>query len=70
MIRLLAGHGADLDTQDRKGLTPLHRATYEGKVDALKALLEAGAVPSVTNRSGHTAFEIPRKEARHYKDRA
>ena len=51
MIRLLARHGADLNTQDRKGRTPLHRATYEGRVEAAEALLEAGADPAVLNLS-------------------
>ena len=70
MIRLLARHGADLNTQDRKGRTPLHRATYEGCVAAAEALLEAGADPTVLNRNGRTAFEIARKEAKHFRKRA
>lgn len=69
-IELLASRGADLDTQDRKGRTPLHRATYEGKVAAAEALLAAGADPSVVNKSGKTAFQIARKDARHFKERA
>ena len=69
MIRLLARHGADLNTQDRKGRTPLHRATYEGRVEAAEALLDAGADPTVLNRNGRTAFEIARKEARHFRER-
>ena len=69
MIRLLARHGADLNTQDRKGRTPLHRATYEGRVEAAEALLDAGADPTVLNRNGRTAFEIARKEAKHFRER-
>ena len=69
MIRLLARHGADLNTQDRKGRTPLHRATYEGRVAATEALLDAGADPAVLNRNGRTAFEIARKEAKHFRER-
>ncbi len=67
-IRLLAQAGADLNTQDGKGRSPLHRATYEGKVDAAEALIECGANVSLTNKKGKTAFEIARKEARHFKD--
>ena len=70
IIRLLAKHGADLDTQDRKGRTPLHRATYEGQVAAAEALLEVGADPAVLNKRGKNAFEIARKDAKYFKDRA
>ena len=70
VIRLLARHGADLDTQDRKGRTPLHRATYEGQVAAAEALLEVGADPTVLNKRGKNAFEIARKDAKYFKDRA
>ena len=68
-IRLLVKHAANLDTQDRKGRTPLHRATYEGRVSAAEALLEVGADPMVLNNSGKNAFEIARKDAKYFKDR-
>ncbi|MCY3841673.1 MAG: ankyrin repeat domain-containing protein [Gammaproteobacteria bacterium] len=70
IIRLLARHGADVDTQDRKGRTPLHRATYEGQVAAAEALLVVGADPAVLNKRGKNAFEIARKDAKYFKDRA
>ena len=70
MIRLLARHGTDLKTQDRKGRTPLHRATYQGCAAAAEALLEAGADPTVLNKRGKTAFEIARKGAKYLKERA
>ena len=70
MIRLLARHRADLNTQDKKGRTPLHRATYEGRVEAAEALLKAGADPTVLNKRGKTAFEIARKDAKYFKTRA
>ena len=69
-IQLLARHGADLNTQDRKGRTPLHRATYEGQVAAAEALLDVGADPMVLNKRGKNAFEIARKDAKYFKDRA
>lgn len=69
-IRLLAERGADLNTQDRKGRTPLHRAMYEGRVAAAEALLEAGADPTVLNKRGKNAFEVARKDAKRYKERA
>ena len=61
--------GADLDTQDRKGRTPLHRATYEGHAEAAEALLAAGADTTILNRTGKTAFEIARKGASYFKKR-
>ena len=67
MVGLLAAHGADLNAQDKKGLTPIHRAMYEGRVAAAEALLEAGADPMVLNKRGKNAFEIARKEARHFR---
>ena len=70
MIRLLAMHGANMNTQDKKGRTPLHRATYEGKVEAAEALLESGADPMVLNKSGKNAFEIARKDAKYFRERA
>ena len=70
MVRCLAKHGADLNTQDKKGRTPLHRAMYEGRVAAAESLLEAGADPMVPNQRGKNAFEIARKETRHFRTRA
>ncbi len=70
MVRFLAKHGADLNTQDKKGRTPLHRAMYEGRAAAAESLLAAGADPMVPNKRGKTAFEIARKDARHFKDLA
>lgn len=69
-IRLLAKYGADLNVQDAKGRTPLHRATYEGRVAAAEALLALGADARITNKRGKTAFAIARKEAKHFKARA
>ena len=69
-VELLVHHGAELNAQDRKGRTPLHRAAYEGRVDALKALLAAGADPDITNKGGKTAFAIARKEAKYLRAQA
>lgn len=43
---------------------------YEGRVAAAEALLEAGADPMVLNKRGKNAFEIARKEAKHFRARA
>lgn len=43
MIRTLARHGADLDTGAPRGMTPLKSAVRNGHMEAVRALLEAGA---------------------------
>ena len=71
MIRLLARHrGRPQHPRTRRGRTPLHRATYEGCVEAAETLLAVGADPTVLNKSGKTAFEIARKDAKYFKMRA
>ncbi len=67
--KLLADAGADLDTQDGKGRTPLHRATYEGHAEAAEVLLTVGADRGVLNANGKSAFEIARRGASYFKKR-
>jgi len=43
VIRALVGHGADLRARSNGGFTPLLFAVREGKIGAVKTLLEAGA---------------------------
>ena len=69
-MKLLARAGADLDTQDPKGRTPLHRATYEGHANAAEVLLAEGADTTKLNNSGKTALEIARLGAAYLKKRA
>lgn len=52
VIETLVAHGARLDAQDSKGNTCLHYATAWGNLKAVRALVEAGAVPTSTNREG------------------
>ena len=47
MTRSLISWGAALDAQDGQGLTALHYSAHAGNVDAVLALLEAGADPSI-----------------------
>lgn len=55
-----------LNVQNVSGNTPLHWASLNGHLEAVKILMAAGADPSVTNLAGHDAVyeaEINRKDA-------
>lgn len=55
-IRLLGARGADPDTRDDEGRTPLMRAVKKGHRATVQALLEVGADPNLTDRDGLTAL--------------
>jgi hypothetical protein len=59
-VLCLAKLGADTNAIDKNGTTPLHRAVRNRCAGAVKALLEAGADPYATNRSGSTAMQLAR----------
>ena len=42
----------DKNLQNKEGATPLHIASSVGKIEAIKTLLEAGANPSIVDKSG------------------
>lgn len=46
-VRRLISEGADLNAQDGQGMTALHAAAYGGCVETVRALLEAGADPTL-----------------------
>jgi ankyrin repeat protein len=50
VVSVLAAHGADVNARDEKGWTPLHWAAYGGHRTVTKALLQAGADPSLRVR--------------------
>lgn len=51
-VQLLIDLGARVDVTDRSGVTPLHLAALYGRMDAVRALLDAGV--DVNVRSGRT----------------
>ena len=53
-IELLINAHADLNAQNDKGSTPLHRAVDSGNTQAIKALLASGASALIKDHSGHT----------------
>jgi ankyrin repeat protein len=46
---------AALNAQNRAGNTALHWAALNGHLECVKALLDAGADPTITNAAGHDA---------------
>lgn len=56
-MRLLSAQGADVDTENKQGLTPLMVAVRDEKPKVVEALLELGAEEDVEN-----AMEFARVE--------
>lgn len=54
MIRFLTSKGANPNTADKKGVTPLQLAVQLGYVDGAEALLDAGASIDSANNTGET----------------
>ena len=58
-VRRLLGLGADIDFQDNKGKTALHRAAKAGFVKTIGTLLDYGACADIADTNGETAlFEV------------
>lgn len=53
-VRSLLNAGADLNTADEDGGTPLHVACTYGRVEIIHLLLERGADPEARNSLGYT----------------
>lgn len=55
----LIARGADVNAQDDiLGNTALHRVARLGHIDYVKALIEAGADPTLKNKYGETALHL------------
>lgn len=57
-VRALLEAGADWDSSDARGNTPLVLAANRGNIEVVKALLEAGADPNVGNRFGYLLHSV------------
>ncbi|KAN0130596.1 Ankyrin repeat-containing domain protein [Lactarius tabidus] len=55
---LLIGRGANVDAQDKGHMTPLHLASYYGKLDIVRALLSHGASVNTKGELGQTALHL------------
>ena len=57
-IQCLLQGGADINSQDMNGATPLHRAVRTRCAEAVRCLLKAGADPLLKNKPGSTPFHL------------
>ena len=58
MIRLLASKKSPIDPINKARWTPLHRAAYNGRKDAVGTLVHLGASLSAGNKDGNTALHL------------
>jgi ankyrin repeat protein len=65
-IRVLVKHGAKLDSQDRRGFTPLHSAMDQTRASAAMTLLDLGADPAIRDNEGRTPAQLVRESVRLY----
>jgi len=61
MVALIAS-GADLNSEDYDGRTPLHLAASEGSFDVVKYLILKGCAPNPVDRMGGTPLSDARRE--------
>lgn len=58
VAELLVARGADCRAKNRRGAEPLHRAVRTRSLAAVRALLDHGANPTQTNKSGSTLLRL------------
>ncbi len=59
-IKLLIAKGADINTTDSRGGTPLHWAVYYGNKEIVNFLLMQGANPEKKDINGLTPLDVAR----------
>jgi ankyrin repeat protein len=59
-VRLLIAQGADINTRDNRGGTPLHWAVYYNRKEIAKLLLMQGADINIKDKNGLTAIDVAR----------
>lgn len=58
IIPILWGHKLDIDAMDHEVQTPLHHASEQGNLAAIKALLDLGADIECVNNAGRTPLAV------------
>ena len=61
----LIAAGAKIETRDRQGMTPLHRAVANRRAKAITVLLDAGSDGDAWTARGRTPFDLLRRVATH-----
>jgi hypothetical protein len=62
VTRLLLDRGADINTRDNAGQTPLHTATDVGMIEVIRVLLERGANVGAEDNQGRTPFSLAKRK--------
>src|SRR4030042_677141 len=57
MAERLITHGADVNSQDNYGITPLHSAAHAGSADLVGFLIAHGADVSIKDNEGRTPMD-------------
>jgi len=57
-VKLLITEGANVNTKDDKGWSPLHTATGEGKKEVVQLLITKGAKVNAKTNSGFTSLDV------------
>jgi ankyrin repeat protein len=60
VARLLIARGADPNSRDVKGSTPLHQASMYGRIEIVRLLIEHGADVEVRDDCGKTPLDVAR----------
>jgi len=58
VVRILIGHGSDINQIDEDSWTPLHAACANGQADIAKFLLEAGASRNILTDQGERPVDL------------
>ncbi|KAI3455148.1 hypothetical protein Pfo_011811 [Paulownia fortunei] len=58
MVELLLQHGANINTCDSRGHTPLHHSIMRGRIGIAKLLLIRGANAEAVDKEGRTPFQL------------
>ena len=61
IVELLINKGANVNSKDVFGVTPLHLAALGGKTEIAKILIEKGANINARNRDGESPLDITQK---------